>query len=314
MRRTAWTFIELLVVLAIIGVLVALFLPAVLAAREAARRTSCGSNLRQIGLAVHLYEATHGMFPPGNDGRGFNFLVAILPYSEQRALASEIDFSQDTLFGNAKARGMSVALYRCPSDGASFVSHENRTTSYAGNSGTGVLVRGYDGVFQSLNSPILGWPTGPVRAAEIRDGLSNTAAVSEILVGDGSRSDRRTVWVTRIKYTDPAEFDALKHACRTKDYQTLPQPGQFAGDPWGWGRPWLSPGEGNTWYKHIFPPNQLSCLNGSGVQTGVYTANSNHSGGVQVVFADGHLAFASETIEERAWVDMGSRSQKRSLP
>jgi prepilin-type processing-associated H-X9-DG protein/prepilin-type N-terminal cleavage/methylation domain-containing protein len=308
MRRAALTLVELLVVIAIVGLLAALLLPAVQAAREAARRMQCSSNLRQIGLGIHIYESTNGTLPPGN-GEVFNFLGAILPYTEQRNLYDQIDLSEDILFGNVKARGTSVPIYRCPSDGQSFVPHENMTANYAGNSGTGVLVRGFDGLFQSLQPTILGWPTGVVRIAEIRDGLSNTAAVSEILVGDGSWNDRRTVWATRERYRDPRDFETLKSACRSRDFETLPPPYNYAGDGWCWGRPWLQPGGGRTWYNHILKPNELSCLNGSSVQTSIYTPNSNHPGGVQVAFADGHVTFVSENIDENAWVDWGSRSQ-----
>lgn len=308
MKRTGVTLVELLVVIAIGALLLALLLPAVQSAREAARRMTCSSNLRQIGLGVHLYEATHGMFPPGTSGQGFNFLAAILPHTEQSAVYDQINLGEEFMFGNSKVRGFSVGIYRCPSDGQSLVPHENMPTNYAGNSGTGVLIRGYDGLFQTFEPSILGWPTGPVRASDVLDGLSNTAAVSEILVGDGSWKDRRTIWVTRTRYRDPRDFDLLKRACRNKDFQPLP-PFEFAGDTWKWGRPWLEPGEGSTWYKHIFTPNQRSCLNKSSIQTGIYTANSDHPGGVQVVFADGHLAFVSENINESVWIDWGSRSQ-----
>src|SRR5262245_178223 len=99
-RRGGFTLIELLVVIAIIGMLVALLLPAVQAAREAARRVECTNNLKQIGLAMHGYHDAVGSFPPGrlrslNDGRGqcFSAFAYLLPYMEQRALYDATNFS-----------------------------------------------------------------------------------------------------------------------------------------------------------------------------------------------------------------------------
>jgi prepilin-type N-terminal cleavage/methylation domain-containing protein len=79
-RTRAFTLIELLVVAAVVGLLTALLLPAVRAAREAARRARCTGNLRQLGLAVHSYVATHGVFPAGENGKGFSVHVEVLPY------------------------------------------------------------------------------------------------------------------------------------------------------------------------------------------------------------------------------------------
>jgi len=133
MRRAAFTLVELLVVVAIIGVLVTLLLPAVQAAREAARRAQCANNLKQIGLAVHAYHAACGQFPPGNvlkqaghcpgNGSevlldsGANWLLAILPYIEQGSLAGQYDFdAYNEAVINRLACETFVPAYACPSD------------------------------------------------------------------------------------------------------------------------------------------------------------------------------------------------------
>jgi prepilin-type N-terminal cleavage/methylation domain-containing protein len=121
-----FTLVELLVVIAIIGVLVSLLLPAVQAAREAARRLQCQNNLRQIGEALHNYHSQSGCFPPGafwggatDTWRG-SILIRLLPFTEQTALYSLYDFNKptdsQTLPGGKLMTSVIVPLYVCPTD------------------------------------------------------------------------------------------------------------------------------------------------------------------------------------------------------
>lgn len=127
-RQTGFTIVELLVVVAIIGVLIALLLPAVQSAREAARRASCQNNLKQQILAVHAYHDTHGIIPPVYNGSkdpfaGFllgitshSWRSVVLPYMEQQALFDRIDFdAYATDAVNQPAANTSLEVFRCPS-------------------------------------------------------------------------------------------------------------------------------------------------------------------------------------------------------
>lgn len=117
--RMAFTLVELLVVVAIIGVLVALLLPAVQAAREAARRMSCSNNVRQLSLALHNYESVHKTLPPsGIDSNAMSWAVLLLPFIEQQPLYDKFDFRAGSWnqFGRIDiVRGMRVRAFLCPS-------------------------------------------------------------------------------------------------------------------------------------------------------------------------------------------------------
>ena len=206
--RRGFTLIELLVVISIIGVLIALLLPAVQSAREAARRAQCSNNLKQLGLAVHSYHSTHNvipalcMFPSGqfNISNGFSasWLIALLPYIEQTSMASAYNYyapavplSATTGLENTTVCYNQISTLLCPSDGSAQRPSLNATTNYVGNYGGPGQFNGYSGTIISVGDPNivtyggtkLG-SVGPVTFEAIRDGQTNTALVSERLYGN----------------------------------------------------------------------------------------------------------------------------------
>ncbi len=200
--RHAFTLIELLVVVAIVGVLIALLLPAVQAAREAARHVSCCNNLRQIGIALHAYHEVHECFPPGGierrsarypNGRQLAWSVFLLPHLEQRSLYETLDLSRAfDAPENAQAAARVIPTYLCPS--------VPRATN---------LVQGrgacdYGGIYgQRITGPNFP-PKGTmiynraISIGEIRDGTAHTLIVSE----DSAWQDGQ--WINALNVFDQA--------------------------------------------------------------------------------------------------------------
>lgn len=283
--------IEVLVVIFVIAIVVALVLAAVMRAREAGRRIQCTQNLHQIGLGVQSYSSTYGVFPPGYQaGSGTSFLVAILPYVEMRPLHELIQNG-----GITTAQAISLALYHCPSDGGS-PSPPFGPTNYAGNQGTGVQAFGYNGAF--ANEAV-------VSPSQFTDGTSTTAPVSEWLIGTVfglGRDPARSAFHTPESWTNANQLDIFAAACRGLDLQTARLSHMVVGMLWTHGD------FGHAYYNHILTIGENTCLNGEGVQIGAWTAKSNHSGGANVLFADGDVRFLSTSINPKVWTALGSRS------
>ncbi len=231
-KSHGFTLVELLVVIAIIGILISLLLPAVQAAREAARRIQCANNLRQIGLATLSYVERMGSFPPGgitegpccSTRSGISWPISILPDLEQQALFDRYDsnaYNEDPV--NEYVRQALVPVYTCPSDygdpralevpetgpGGAFSGHGGRNLlyrrgSYRANTGRKQdnSSEWWDGQYQANNPLPEKWrgpmytigffQYGVVLPAHVRDGMSNTLLVGEM--HSHSRPSRRTFW------------------------------------------------------------------------------------------------------------------------
>jgi len=311
-QRSGFTLVELLVVIAVIGALVALLLPAVQAARGAARRASCGNNLKQIGLALHAHHDTHGQLPSGRGAptpKVFSPHAYLLPFLEAENLHRLIDLNAPpTTFNvppatvydgtpNLPAATTVAKIFLCPADGVvgRVPGSDFAGTNYAASVGSGVDAGSLgtaDGVFY-LGST--------VRFADITDGSSHTVAFSERPIGSGSAASA------------PGPADPLRMV-REIAPSITPTPSNCepsASGNWNQerGAKWILGNYGNTLYNHALPPNArvCDCMN-STQQKGQLAARSYHPGGVQTVRCDGSVQFASNSIDAAAWKGLASRS------
>ncbi len=204
-RRAGFTLIELLVVIAIMAILVALLLPAVQQAREAARRTQCKNNLQQLGFALHSYYNSYETLPPGvtnstgpikqaADGYHHSWLVSLLPYLDQSVLSGAINTKLSIYDeANLKARKVVVSIFLCPSDPAS-------NTAFAGNQD--VALSSYAGNHHPVSAPIdtnnhgVLFLNSRVRYKDIYDGSSHT-----LMAGEALRSPEDLGWASGTRST-----------------------------------------------------------------------------------------------------------------
>lgn len=329
---SGFTLIEVIVVIGIVCILIALLLPAVQAAREAARRAECANNLKQIGLALHGYEGVNGVLPPNytatNEYGGyFSIHVRILPYLEQSALYHAINFDTGLwiietpviyhyLMGrtwnpyNQTLLTTQASMFLCPSDAGAYA---DTGTNYRANHGTGPnSLRTAE--YPDSDNGLFPYRY-PLRLAEATDGLSHTAAFAERLRGSG-RVSRSTLGNSAVMLHPARDlFYQIPHArtadewyqsCRISSRADSPYSGTvIAGKRWC-----LFSGSIFSFYNHIATPNNRvpDCNAGPGGESeAMMTARSQHPGGVNVLMGDGSLRFVSNGIALAAWRGLGTR-------
>jgi len=328
-RRRGFTLIELLVVIAIIAVLIALLLPAVQAAREAARRAQCVNNLKQLGLALHNYHQSIGSFPMGvsftygNYWGQWSAQALMLPYMEQSSIYSACNFNLALDDGNALGGTSANSTvnrtiingFICPSDG--------NAGRISGNINNYFLSEGTTALTPSTTPyQTTGLFTFQIAysIANISDGTSNTVAASEGLVGPPSNvMARGTTFMSVGEATTPDAFQTLtagQLAPGTVIPATLAQcQASTAGIASTRGNQWANGDTNYTMFNTIVPPSSAqynwgACKSGAGgVDDAEYVnANSNHSGGCNVLFADGSVKFIKSTVNWQVWWALGTKA------
>lgn len=299
MKRRGFTLVELLVVIAIIGILIALLLPAVQAAREAARRMQCTNNLKQIGLACHVHHNAKGHLPTGHfwpennsgssDGAEATWVTFTLPYLEQNAANGALEW--DKSFGhslngvNTTIISMTLPMLTCPScPQVEPWSGAYARGSYAANNGIGPMRESTLGNLPVMrpvpNSSQTSASTAGVfyfnsrtKIRDISDGTSKTAFASEIRLLNSATDFRGVLHypegpLYHHNYTPNSSVPDEIRAAFCDDRPEAPCVGTF----------------------QIWNPRVLTV-----------TARSYHPGGANLLLGDGSVTFIDETIEQKTW-------------
>jgi prepilin-type N-terminal cleavage/methylation domain-containing protein len=309
--KSGFTLVELLVVVAVIGLLIALLLPAVMGARAASQRATCLSRLRQLGLATNLYIDAHGVFPTSrlaqrsggaafstSSMKNYSIHAALLPYLEQGPLFDAINFAPEDDYDfpqivNRTVRRTRLAAFLCPSENM-----KEALCNYRANLGVGRYYRD-PGAFT------IGVPNHPNKIA---DGASRTAMFSERVGGSYALTAQKPRDVVQRQdlfigqHRD--EFHLVRTSCNTA----------AQGEHWyvDSGRHWFYAGTRMTEYDHNAVPNDPapSC-DLFGLGGGAYGRNgprSFHSSGVNVLNVDGSAEFVASSIGLSVWRARGTCS------
>ena len=295
-----FTLVELLVVIAIIGVLVALLLPAVQAAREAARRAHCTNNLKQIGLAIHMYADAHNSFPPGRTGQPDRTPTPffLLPYFEQLGMFEGFDFDFGPVSAgenvNEHVLTTRIPVLNCPSDEPQmfwdpiWVQRPYPKCNYVPCFGAGTeadrtsdpRLRGVFGITTEM-----GVTVGVTEWSQITDGTSNTLMYGESLQSS-SEKDSRTMW-----WAPDSVF-----------FMTFETPNTSVPD-----RTKICISSKTPCLCVSIPENNEPCTVVTGALNYAVFTRSRHPGGVQSGLADGSVQFFSEDIHAETWKALGTR-------
>ena len=309
--RTAFTLVELLVVIAIIGILIALLLPAVQAAREAARRSQCGNNLKQLGLGLHNYHDTYQALPyvsvNASPTNGWvSGLVGILPYVEQQPLYDQVTSS--STFGGVtyppydKYAPTSASLYLpwqamipvylCPSDPGSGERQPSGTFANSGRNSYCFSVGDAtpSGSSSTTRGPFAHRKTFNFRA--ITDGLSNTVAMGERSIGTAGGQKVKGGAVAN----QPTAMDSPVICMGTLGSGGMYKSGLTYSEFRG-GVAWYVGMNSVNVMNTILPPNGPTCLTTTdGSSSTLLPPTGYHPGGVMILMCDGAVSFISETI------------------
>jgi prepilin-type N-terminal cleavage/methylation domain-containing protein len=328
-----FTLVELLVVIAIIGILVALLLPAIQAAREAARRTQCVNNLKQIMVAMHNYHDVHKTFPMSTGwgplyGGAYYFTdkVMLLPYLERKGEVEGLNPDDGAAYcpgwsgQNPYSLSGRLPVFNCPSNanelqgGTSNHTYSiNMGTSHKPpHRGTGRAYAGEGnhngiGYYRAADRSDL---DPPVRIANVLDGTSNTAAYSEFVIeqwyGATGPFTKRQMRAQVYSWAGGTSTEEVRNSCLNQGALNDAGGGRvMRGVSWSW----AFVGVGGA-YAHITLPNEKSCHSWEGDWYGsnVMAASSEHPAGVNVGMTDGQVRFMGESVDAEIWWAIGTRN------
>jgi prepilin-type N-terminal cleavage/methylation domain-containing protein/prepilin-type processing-associated H-X9-DG protein len=300
--RRAFTLIELLVVIAIIGVLIALLLPAVQAAREAARRSQCVNNLKQIGIALHNYHDVQGALPGSYlvyETTKCSALSQILSNLEQAPLYDALNFSLafDDLT-NTTVTNTVVSSFLCPSDFPNPTPARGAASNYMADMGSWIVWQAAAGPNAALRPPDGAFfGNSSTRFAQVVDGLSSTGFFSERVLADGSNAIVSPQADVFFSPAAPTTIDDAVQLCRAVDINNLSN--QF---PLFMGAPWTN---GQHVFQHVMPPNSRSCGFFTALRA-VMPPSSRHPGGVNLLLGDGSVRFVKDSVNVTVWRALGT--------
>ena len=307
-----FTVVELLVVTAVVAVVASLALAAVQRSRAAARRAACGNHLRQVGVALHDHHAARGYFPPSETRTWWKMHPQLLPHLGEAALAARVDpgrsfpewqLEDQDAPGGAEPLSWAAApaVLACPSDPPG-VTRPATATHYLPVTGLPWGGAGSDGFARSV---LLRRTPGPLTAAGVRDGLSNTAAVAEALpafAGARDAGPRRSRAVGVAPFG--AGRDVFLALCLTPN---------AAGETYGRETPWLRADGVNF----AMPPNTRHCSRDAADPAPprhLDSASSEHPGGLNVLLADGAVRFVPDAISTPVWHGLSTIAGGEAAP
>jgi prepilin-type N-terminal cleavage/methylation domain-containing protein/prepilin-type processing-associated H-X9-DG protein len=324
-RRSGFSLVELLIVIAILAVLIALLLPAVQAARESARRIHCASNIRQLALAAGNYESRHRLLPPSaivepkteiyagrkypvfdqQSGRMFSWAVMLLPFIEQQNLFDQFDFAHGVLSQENEPQEQFVPTYMCPSDaafGRFYVDDVHTSSKRVAKGNYAAYVTPFHSDLQLLYPGAL--IAGGQPLANVIDGTTKTMVFSEVRTLNHPR-DERGAWALGWNGASLLAFDAHHDAAAAGGVFTDFRPWQRFLD--------------QTQLPNTIGPNHdvllscdeehlaeaqfqgMPCLKWRwrlGISGYISAApRSNHLGGVNVAYLDGHADFLANSVQ-----------------
>jgi prepilin-type N-terminal cleavage/methylation domain-containing protein/prepilin-type processing-associated H-X9-DG protein len=297
-KRPGFSLFELLTVLALLGLLFALLLPAVQKVRQAAARVQSANNLKQHALACHNYHDTYGSFPPGVDSNGFSAVAHLLPFIEQNNLFQQIDFNKPmTDSANAATAGVTLKICLNPVDPVPNVRKDRGATNYLFSAGTKPSLEDNDGVF---------FQNSKINFAKITDGTSNTFMIAETLKGDGGT---KAVDMRR-QYVLLKDKDALKELKDESGVQEWKDNKNIAGDrcaSWMDGRFLQGTFTGTRSINDERP--DVSCDYAGGL-SGLRTLTD----GVNVAFCDGSVHYVKKSLKFDVLKLLISRDDGQVIP